>query len=411
MKIRAITLGIDQHQGDKAGLDRSIRSFFTKANTMFAEQEFESRTQRIALSPFVIAGSKDSQNARSSIERMSVLCEDSGIRWFCVPFHAVRQDMTKINDVAVDVVRQYKNAFINHIVTENGFLDRKALLYASSFIRTVSQLTNNGFDNFRCGTTFNCKPNGAFFPFTHHCGPNGFSIALELVPLCVEIIRNNQNKPLEEIRTKIIDGFLPLLKQVDKTSLRIEETTAMKYFGTDISLAPHPEHPEHSVAYIVELLGAERFGSNGTAFITSFLTDIMQSLIKRSGIRSTGFNGVMYSILEDPRLGVLSSELENLSVDSLLVLAAMCGCGIDMVPLPGDTSAEEIASIMLDIAAIAIRLKKPLGVRLLPIPGKVAGQLTDFDHDFLQNTRIQKVKYCSCPGSLFDADNPFSYVS
>jgi len=411
MKIRAITLGIDQYQQDKAGLDPGIGSFFTKANSLFAEQGFQCRTQRIALSPFVITSSKDEQSARSSIERMSALCKDSGIRWFCVPFHAVKQDMTRINAVAVDIAGQYKNAFINHIVTENGFLDRRAVLYASSFIRTVSQLSDNGFDNFRCGTTFNCKPNGAFFPFTHHCGHNGFSIALELVPLCVEIIQNNQNKPLEKIRTEIIDGLLPLLKQIDEINLRIEKNTDMTYFGTDISLAPHPEHPEHSVAYIVELLGAERFGSNGTAFITSFLTDIIQSLIKRSGIRSTGFNGVMYSVLEDPRLGVLGSEPESLSVDSLLVLAAMCGCGIDMVPLPGDTSAEEIASIMLDIAAIAIRLKKPLGVRLLPIPGKVAGQFTDFDHDFLQNTKIQKVKYRSCPGSLFDTDKPFSYVS
>ena len=53
-----------------------------------------------------------------------------------------------------------------------------------------------------------------------------------------------------------------------------------------------------------------------------------------------------------------------------MAFSVMCGCGIDMVPVPGDISAEEIASIMLDIAAVAIRLNKPLGVRLLPIPGK-----------------------------------------
>ncbi len=153
------------------------------------------------------------------------------------------------------------------------------------------------------------------------------------------------------------------------------------------------------------------------AFIGRFLdSDIRRwlqpadKLIERSGIRSTGFNGVMYSVLEDPRLGVVSSEEGKLSIESLLAFSTMCGCGIDMVPLPGDVSAEEVASVMLDIAAVAIRLNKPLGVRLLPIPGKSAGELTNFDHDFLHNTRIQELRGRGCVGDIFGAAEPFAYL-
>jgi len=410
MKIRSITLGINWHEEDKKALEGDIKSFFAKANGLFAEQGFELRTQRIALSPFVITSSSEGQAARSLVERVSVLCRDNSIRWFCVPFDTVRRGAAQLNAIAIDIARQYKNAFINYIVTENGRLDRKAVFHASSFVCAVSRLSDNGFDNFRCGVSFNCKPNGAFFPFTHHAGENGFSIALELAPLCVEAIRSNQGKLLKELRSGIMDELQPVLKQVDGIGLKIEEITGMTYYGIDASLAPHPEHPDNSVAYIVELLGVERFGSNGTAFVTSFLTNIIESLIKRSGIRATGFNGVMYSVLEDPRLAVVNSEPGSLSIDSLLVFSTMCGCGIDMVPVPGDIPEEEVASIMLDIAAIAIRLNKPLGVRLLPIPGKVAGELTDFDHDFLHNTKIQEVKYRAFPGNFLDAEQLFGYL-
>jgi uncharacterized protein (UPF0210 family) len=410
VKIRTITLGINWREDDSEVLERDIKNFFTSAKGLFTGQGFESRTVRIALPALVISGSKDSRAARLSIERVSALCRGAGIRWFCVPFYAVQQDMAEINAIAVDVTREYKNAFINYIVTEDGQLDRKAVFHASKFVRAVSQLSDNGFDNFRCGVSFNCKPNGAFFPFTHHAGKNGFSISLELVPLCVKAIRRKRREGLENISSAIIDELLPMLKQVDQISLKVEQATGMVYYGIDTSLAPHPEHAEHSVAYLVELLGIERFGSSGTAFITSFLTDIIKSLIKRSGIRTTGFNGVMYSVLEDPRLGVVNSEAGSLSVDSLLAFSTMCGCGIDMVPVPGDISAEEIGSIMLDVAAVAIRLKKPLGVRLLPIPGKVAGELTDFNHDFLHNTKIQEVKYRAFPGNFFDAEQLFGYL-
>lgn len=411
MKIRTITLGINWQGDNSKSLEHEIKCFFTETNGLFAEQGFEPRTQRIALSPLVITGSEDSQTARSSIEQMSVMCGDMGIRWFCVPFHTVKQDTTAINAIAVDIARQYKNAFINYIVTDNGRLDRKAVFGASVFVRAVSQLSDNGFDNFRCGVSFNCKPNGAFFPFTYHAGENGFSIALELVPLCVDVIRSNPGKDLEENRIPIMDKLLAVLKEVDEISLKIEKATGMMYYGIDASLAPHPEDSNNSVAYLVELLGAERFGSNGTAFVTSFLTNIIKSLIKHSSVRATGFNGVMYSLLEDQRLGAISCEPGGVSLDLLLALAAMCGCGIDMVPVPGDVSEEEVASVMLDVAAVAIRLNKPLGVRLLPIPNKAAGELTDFDHDFLHNTRIPQVRRGGCASGFFDVEHPFAYLS
>ena len=74
----------------------------------------------------------------------------------------------------------------------------------------------------------------------------------------------------------------------------------------------------------------------------------------------------------------------------------MCGCGLDMLPVPGNVLPEEMASIILDLAATASRLDKPLGFRVLPIPNKQVNESTEFDMDFLTNTRVLGVKNLAC---------------
>ena len=99
----------------------------------------------------------------------------------------------------------------------------------------------------------------------------------------------------------------------------------------------------------------------------------------------------MFSLLEDDQLASSNNKL-NYSIDTLSLLSTVCGCGLDMIPIPGDTLSDEIASLILDISALSINLKKPLGVRLLPIPEKTSGMMTSFNYDFLVNTRVMLVK-------------------
>lgn len=410
MKIRAITLGVDWKQCRQGDFESDLASFFADARARFSQAGFEPRTCRVALPSAVAAPGTDLETTREMIDRLSMACRELDIRWFVVPFQGFGKDADEVNSLALEFAQQYENAFINYLVTQQRQLDRQAILSASAFVRDVSQLSDNGFDNFRCGVSFNCRPNGAFFPFTYQEGNQGFSLALELVPQFLDTIRRHAREPLEIIRNAIIEELSPMLRQLDCISQQIEKSTGMNYYGMDTSLAPHPEDPEHSVALIVEQLGIDKFGASGTVFATSILTDTLRSLIKSSGVRATGFNGVMYSLLEDRHLSTQASESEAPLIDTLLACSTMCGCGLDMLPLPGDISVKEISAIMLDVAAIAICLDKPLGVRLLPVPGKCAGDFTEFDHDFIHNTRIQEAKYKSCSGGLLNVAKPFAYL-
>jgi uncharacterized protein (UPF0210 family) len=75
-------------------------------------------------------------------------------------------------------------------------------------------------------------------------------------------------------------------------------------------------------------------------------------------------------------------------VGDLLLYSALCGTGLDTVPLPGDISADALAAILLDVAAIALRLDKPLTARLMPLPGKVAGDPVAFDFPYFADSRV-----------------------
>jgi hypothetical protein len=79
------------------------------------------------------------------------------------------------------------------------------------------------------------------------------------------------------------------------------------------------------------------------------------------------------------------------TLDSLLLYSAVCGTGLDTVPLPGDIEPSDLAAILLDVAALALRLNKPLTARLMPIPGKRAGEETSFDFPYFANARILQV--------------------
>jgi uncharacterized protein (UPF0210 family) len=96
----------------------------------------------------------------------------------------------------------------------------------------------------------------------------------------------------------------------------------------------------------------------------------------------------MLPVLEDAVLGRRWEE-GYVNVHQLLLYSAVCGTGLDTIPLPGDSSVEAIAHLLLDVATLALRLQKPLSARLFPVPGKRAGEHTTFTSPYLTNTVVR----------------------
>jgi uncharacterized protein len=387
--IRSITLGLNTRNVDFSILEKRAPIFFNTACRAFEDNSLSVRTKRIGLSSFNIKNLSDKADALQAINSISEICKKNDIRWFSVPFNMVGQNHDLTSTTALEVINKHDNSFINFLATDKKVMDIDAIKSAAVFIQQVSQLSGSGFDNFRYGVAFNTEPNGAFFPFVHNNGEDGFSLALELIPTIVDAIKSSDETGLVSLRSNIILAIVKVLSLVNKTCLEIEAQSGIKYCGIDASLAPHPESEESSIPFLMQLLGLPKFGQAGTAFLAGYLTDIIKTAVLNSGIRATGFNGVMYSILEDPGFADVSMDVNSLPLSQLLSLSSICGCGVDMLPVPGDISSKELTGIMLDVAAKASWLNKPLGARILPIPNKSTGDLTSFEHDFFVNTRIQ----------------------
>jgi uncharacterized protein len=130
----------------------------------------------------------------------------------------------------------------------------------------------------------------------------------------------------------------------------------------------------------LEVLGIPRVGQSGSLAAAAFIAD---TLDQGTWLRS-GFNGLMLPVLEDAVLAQRSIE-QVLTLKDLLLYSAVCGIGLDTVPLAGDIPQDALYAILLDVAALSTRLHKPLTARLMPVPGLSAGENTHFDFEFFAN--------------------------
>jgi uncharacterized protein (UPF0210 family) len=144
----------------------------------------------------------------------------------------------------------------------------------------------------------------------------------------------------------------------------------------DLSLAPTPV-PGDSVANILEAMGFERAGTHGTTAALALLTDA----VKKGGAMASnsvgGMSGAFIPVSEDAGM-IEAARAGALSLDKLEAWTSVCSVGIDMVAVPGSTSAETIAAIIADEMAIGVMNNKTTAVRIIPVPGRDVGELVEF---------------------------------
>jgi uncharacterized protein len=148
-------------------------------------------------------------------------------------------------------------------------------------------------------------------------------------------------------------------------------------FGiVDLSLAPTPSVGD-SVAHILEEMGLEKCGTHGTTAALALLNDA----IKKGGTMASsyvgGLSGAFIPVSEDTGM-IDAVRAGALSLDKLEAMTSVCSVGLDMVAVPGDTSAETISAIIADEIAIGVVNNKTTAVRIIPVPGKGVGEVVEF---------------------------------
>ena len=148
-------------------------------------------------------------------------------------------------------------------------------------------------------------------------------------------------------------------------------------FGiVDLSLAPTPAVGD-SVAYILEEMGLEKCGTHGTTAALALLNDA----VKKGGVMASsyvgGLSGAFIPVSEDAGM-IDAAKVGALTLEKLEAMTCVCSVGLDMIVVPGDTSAATISAIIADEAAIGMVNSKTTAVRIIPAPGKKVGDIVEF---------------------------------
>ena len=280
------------------------------------------------------------------------------------------------------------NACVNVPLDENGVLDNELIEQSVYAVQRIANITPRGEGNFNFTVNFNCKPFIPYFPAGYHLShlPNSFVIGLETPDLLVEVLKSVPKSPHSQFYADCYRAMLQALQyhvdQVLEMLSAVKLSGKFEFAGIDSSAAPSKNCS--SITKIYELMGLPYFGAAGSVEVSALLTKVFKSIQR---VPLVGFSGLMLAVTED--LGLAEGTQKHyFDIRALLTYSAVCGIGLDTVPVAGNAKAESIAAIMRDTGTMAFRLNKPLTVRLFPIPNKVAGEISEFESDDLCNCRL-----------------------
>ncbi|HTX78812.1 MAG TPA: DUF711 family protein, partial [Longilinea sp.] len=241
----------------------------------------------------------------------------------------------------------------------------------------------NGFANLNFSALANVPPFTPFFPAAYSDGKQpAFALAIEGADLAATAFL--AAKSLAEARQMLLEALEQHTQKLAAVCNDLATRFEAEFKGFDCSLAPFPEE-WCSIGRALETLGVPVLGQAGSLAMAAFLAD---TLDQGQWLR-TGFNGLMLPVLEDATLAERSGN--SLSLKDMLMFSSVCGTGLDTVPLPSDTGEEQLAAVLLDVATLALRLNKPLTARLMPVPGKKAGEMTEFQFDYFANGKVMEL--------------------
>ena len=379
-KIRAITAFINldraQYQVQVADALKMLR----RAQTILESRGYEVQTIRITTQPFPeYTKGLTTEQVVAFFKQFDALAEQQKF------IAAIGPAMLNVDDagwadVLAEVLSNTKNLSASIAVAGEDGVHWAAVGAAARVIKKLEASTPHSQGNFSFSAIAMVPPLTPFYPGSYHTGfGHQFAIALQSANVVAAAFKDAPD--LATARQRLTDSLAASAFDIERHAGRIDQETGWAYMGIDLSPAPLKDV---SIGAAIENLTTKPFGMSGTLTAAATIT----AAIKDVKVKQTGYSGLMLPILEDSRLAQRWGE-GLVSIDALLSYSAVCGTGLDTVPLPGDISLEQLSLIIGDMASLAFKWHKPLSARLLPVLGKGWGETTEFDDPFLVNTKLQ----------------------
>ncbi|RMH01243.1 MAG: DUF711 family protein [Chloroflexi bacterium] len=378
MEIRSITVFAQPGQPTP-----EMRAFLAAARNAYP---YPVQTVRLATPPFPDWW-PHTADLHSTAQELVRQWQEAGVNYISLGPVQLRHDTSWLDMIPALLGATDALFATAEIADTKGQLDVGRCHHVARLILQISRILDNGFGNLYFAALANCPPGSPFFPVAYHHStdaPAAFAIAVEAADLARTAIQ--QARTLNEARQNLVTAIETAAAQITAVSRQLATTHQHRFAGIDFSLAPYPTD-DKSIGGAFEDLGVPFTGASGSLFAAAFLTEAIQ----QANFPRCGFSGLMLPVLEDSVLARRAAE-KRLSLPHLLSYAAVCGVGLDTIPLPGDVTADSVAAILLDTAVLATRLRKPLTARLMPLPGLTANDPVTFDFPYFADSRVMSVE-------------------
>ncbi len=400
-RVRTITvfLSLDKNQEQWRAEITKASNFLSKTSKQLNNIGYDVQSVRIVTNPFgEYLNTSSIQTAKEGLGLLSSFLADLSTNGIRVRF-AIGEAITH-HEISMlpELIKEFGdlcNACVNIGIDNLEVLDNELILDCVDTIIKISKTTPGGEGNFNFTVNCNCASLIPYFPASYHKKELGdqFVIGLETPDLLVHVLKHcneaNKNKTHRDLFGTYYEAMHQALQHhilnISEVIDNCKDSNSYKFAGFDSSSAPSKSCS--SMAKVYELIGVEYFGAVGTIEASSLLTKVFKSI---KNVDLVGFSGLMLALTEDTGLAAGSTRGE-FNIQSLLTYSAVCGIGLDTVPIPGDTPRHKIAALIRDTGTMAYRLNKPLTVRLFPVPNLNAGDMTIFESDDLCNCTVLAV--------------------
>jgi len=383
-KVRAITAFINIDSSNYAPVVEDTVKFLNTAREAYRTAGFEVETIRVVTQPFPkYTSGMNRQEALALVRKYSELGAKLGFTPNIGTAMVGDADSAEPVDLLADILSGGIKVNASLIVAGDDGIHWRAIRLAAKMVKAVSARSPHGGGNLNFAVTAMVRPYGPFYPGAYHLGTgHTFAVGLESANVVADVFA--QYKEPNEAEKQLSAALARHLRAAEAVAMKVADSSGWAYAGIDPTPAPLGDV---SIGRAIEAFTGAPFGAGGTMTAAAIIT----RAVKSAPVKQVGYSGLMVPVLED---NVLAKRWEEgtFNIDSLLAYSAVCAAGLDTVPLPGDITEEQIARILGDVASLAYKWQKPLAARLLPVPGKKAGDRTEFEDSRMANTVVQRLR-------------------
>lgn len=411
--VRTITIGIDLHDCISDDIDILNQKIYDKivriggdlvqtARELSAKYGIPIVNQRISVTPIAqIAAATKATSYVSIAQTLDRAAKAIGVSFIGGFSALVHKGMSPADEILIRSIPEAMQSTdivcssINIGSTKAG-INMDAVKLAGEVIKQTAEITPEGFGCAKIVVFCNAVEDNPFMAGAFHGSGEGdavINVGVSGPGVVKAALESSQATTLTEIAEVVKKTAFKITRVGELIGQEASKRLGIPFGILDLSLAPTPAIGD-SVARILEQMGLSVCGTHGTTAALALLNDA----VKKGGMMASssvgGLSGAFIPVSEDE--GMIAAASQGvLTLDKLEAMTAVCSVGLDMIAVPGYTSASTISGIIADEAAIGMINSKTTAVRIIPVPNKDVGEMVEFG-GLLGYAPIMPVKEGSC---------------